>query len=119
MDSYSLVPGGTHHSFSVRKRSWYFDVVKLMISPALPHKSVDDDFYKGHYIPGKSIVLANVWYVILCAHHGILLRRPRRNISQNEAEYPDPRDFRPERYLGPNPESNTDPKDFVFGFGRR
>jgi hypothetical protein len=31
--------------------------------------------------------------------------------------YPDPLEFRPERFLGPSPQ--TDPRKFIFGFGGR
>lgn len=37
--------------------------------------------------------------------------------SQNPSEYPDPEQFRPERFLGPNPQ--LDPHRYAFGFGRR
>lgn len=29
----------------------------------VPHASVKDDVYRGYFIPGKSIVLNNIWHV--------------------------------------------------------
>lgn len=40
-----------------------------------------------------------------------------RQFTHDAAIYPDPMVFRPERFLGPNPQ--PDPKANVFGFGRR
>ncbi|TCD66640.1 hypothetical protein EIP91_001107 [Steccherinum ochraceum] len=68
----------------------------------LPHRSMQDDEYMGYRIPGGAIVLANIWHM-----------------SQNKAEFPNPHEFRPERYIGPDPESKADPREFAFGFGRR
>lgn len=39
------------------------------------------------------------------------------SISQDKELYPNPLEFRPERFLGPSPQVN--PRKFVFGFGRR
>jgi cytochrome P450 len=68
---------------------------------AMPHKTVHDDIYDGHFIPAGSIVVGNLW--------GIL---------QNEDAYPNPSEFKPERFISDTgkllplaPES--------FGFGRR
>lgn len=40
-----------------------------------------------------------------------------RGISRNTQYYEEPSTFDPERYLKPNPD--LDPRQFVFGFGRR
>ena len=29
----------------------------------LPHRTLADDEYKGYFIPAKTIVIANIWYV--------------------------------------------------------
>ena len=44
-----------------------------------------------------------------------------RAISQNEEYYPDPEEFRPERYTDADALDGgaPDPKSYVFGFGRR
>jgi len=42
-------------------------------------------------------------------------------MSNNEQDYPEPREFRPERFLknGQLDGSVRDPMDIAFGFGRR
>ncbi|KAJ7052941.1 cytochrome P450 [Mycena amicta] len=67
----------------------------------VPHFVNVEDGYRGYRIPAQSIVLANVWLV--------------------KAMYPDPYEFKPERWLLEdgklNPAIRT--SDSVFGFGRR
>nr|CAJ00405.1 putative CyP450 monooxygenase [Pleurotus sapidus] len=75
------------------------------VSPlALPHAFTSDDEYDGYFIPKGTIVMANTW---------ALLNDP--------SVYPNPGDFNPDRFLMDgkiNPEVR-DPRDFVFGYGRR
>jgi cytochrome P450 len=59
-----------------------------------------EDVYEGYRIPEGATVIANVFA-----------------ITRDEEMYPDPLEFRPERFLGPSPQ--VDPHKFVFGFGRR
>ncbi|GAB1525335.1 hypothetical protein RhiTH_008494 [Rhizoctonia solani] len=68
----------------------------------IPHRlgSDIDDEYKGMRIPANAMVIANIW-----------------NMVRDPAVYHDPETFNPSRYLGPESESN--PEDVVFGFGRR
>ena len=40
-----------------------------------------------------------------------------RQITRDPENYTDPMEFKPERFLGDKPE--LDPRDVVFGFGRR
>ncbi|TFK22015.1 cytochrome P450 [Coprinopsis marcescibilis] len=71
----------------------------------LPHFSTEDCFHEGYFIPKDSIIFANQWAM-----------------SYDEAEYPDPGTFNPERFLSPDGSLNTDapdPKEIAFGFGRR
>jgi len=66
----------------------------------VPHAVIADDQYKGMHIPKGSSVFPNIWAM-----------------SRNEEDYgSDTEKFRPERFLEPGV---RDPKDFVFGFGRR
>ncbi|KAG2067299.1 cytochrome P450 [Suillus decipiens] len=66
----------------------------------LPHHAMKEDVYKGYRIPKGATIIANIL-----------------SISQDKEMYPDPLEFRPERFLGPSPQ--LDPRRFVFGFGRR
>ncbi|GJJ14345.1 hypothetical protein Clacol_008609 [Clathrus columnatus] len=66
----------------------------------LPHFANKDDVIDGYVIPKGTIVMSNIW--------GIL---------HDEKLYPDPSEFRHERFLGPQPQ--PDPKDHVYGYGRR
>lgn len=68
---------------------------------AVPHRSMNDDQYRGYDIPADTIVIPNIWAM-----------------TRDEQMYPDAHKFNPERYLNQN-RPETDPKDFVFGFGRR
>ncbi|KZT28739.1 cytochrome P450 [Neolentinus lepideus HHB14362 ss-1] len=66
----------------------------------LAHRVTQDDIYEGYLIPKGSMVIANIWKLL-----------------HDPDTYADPESFRPERFLGENPE--RDPRDFAFGFGRR
>ncbi|KAJ3715687.1 cytochrome P450 [Lentinula raphanica] len=63
----------------------------------MPHRLVDDDIYRDYHIPKGTTVMANI--------HAIL-----QNCSQ-------PQLFRPERYMEDS--HLPDPRDVIFGFGRR
>ncbi|QRW07923.1 cytochrome P450 family protein [Ceratobasidium sp. AG-Ba] len=54
----------------------------------------------GMKIPVGSTILANIWAML-----------------RNADTYRDPDQFKPERFLGPNPDPNSE--DIAFGFGRR
>ncbi|KAF9531320.1 cytochrome P450 [Crepidotus variabilis] len=79
---------------------------------SLPHRLMEDDIYKGMFIPKGSLVFANIW---------AMMRDP--NV------YPDPDAFKPERFLdldgsgsgsvSKEEAKRMNPKNFVFGFGRR
>ncbi|KAH7915196.1 cytochrome P450 [Hygrophoropsis aurantiaca] len=68
----------------------------------VPHATVEDDVYEGYYIPKGVAVVSNLWA-----------------ISRNEAKYPSPETFRPERFIGPDGELTDDTVQWSFGFGRR
>jgi cytochrome P450 len=84
---------------------------------------MEDDIYKGMHIPKGSIVFGNIWRVYICwliIYHSADLHR--RAMLRNEKVYPDPHTFRPERFLEPvtpEMERKRNPKNYVFGFGRR
>ncbi|KIJ66855.1 hypothetical protein HYDPIDRAFT_108787 [Hydnomerulius pinastri MD-312] len=74
----------------------------------IPHATVDDDIYEGYYIPKGATILPNAWAM-----------------SRDPVSYPEPDEFRPERFLSSEKGStsaSSDPLDvpsFAFGFGRR
>ncbi|KAL4263127.1 cytochrome P450 family protein [Pleurotus pulmonarius] len=69
---------------------------------ALPHRSVQDDVYRGMFIPKGAIVLPNV-----------------TGMSLDEKVYKNPTLFNPSRFL-PQLDGQGEPRfDAAFGFGRR
>lgn len=64
------------------------------------HCTSQPDTYKGFFIPAKTTVITNIWAM-----------------THDESVYPDPSVFDPERFMGDNPQA--DPRECVFGFGRR
>ncbi|KAJ7064665.1 cytochrome P450 [Mycena amicta] len=71
---------------------------------AMPHFTAQEDVYHGMRIPARSTVMANVW-----------------SITRDETYFPEPLEFRPERFLkaGKLDPGVYDPRKLVFGFGRR
>ncbi|KAI0746722.1 cytochrome P450 [Daedaleopsis nitida] len=71
----------------------------------LGHRLMEDDVYKGMYIPGGTFIMGNVW-----------------NMCRNPELFPDPDAFVPERYMEKVDDTTAhkrDPRNAVFGFGRR
>ncbi|KAJ7495381.1 cytochrome P450 [Mycena latifolia] len=69
----------------------------------VPHRLTADDEYRGYRLPAGSMIIGNTWAIL-----------------HDEAMYPEPYEFKPERFLfdgKPNP-AVRDP-DAAFGFGRR
>ncbi|TFK48739.1 cytochrome P450 [Heliocybe sulcata] len=66
----------------------------------LPHRLMQDDVHEGYFIPEGTIVVANIW-----------------KFMHDPDIYTDPMNFNPDRFLGSQPEQ--DPREYVFGFGRR
>ena len=68
-----------------------------------PHASIKDDYYNGYYIPKGTTMLGNLWA-----------------IHSNPADFPQPNQFRPERFLDeslthyPQAQGHSS-----FGWGRR
>ncbi|KAL1941278.1 hypothetical protein VTO73DRAFT_7490 [Trametes versicolor] len=65
-----------------------------------------EDHYRGYTIPAGTLVTVNV-----------------RGLTHDNERYPDPDEFKPERFLDCNGQYTTttvpDPRRFLFGFGRR
>lgn len=69
----------------------------------LPHAPIQDDEYMGYFIPKDAWVVGNIWAI-----H----RHPR--------DYPEPDEFRPERFLGGLERPHPSKKGHsAFGWGRR
>ncbi|KZT03182.1 cytochrome P450 [Laetiporus sulphureus 93-53] len=70
----------------------------------LPHQVTGDDEYRGYYIPGGSMIIANIW-----------------GMSRDPGMFPAPEVFDPDRFCKTveDREGVLDPSTFVFGFGRR
>ncbi|KAJ7756417.1 cytochrome P450 [Mycena maculata] len=66
----------------------------------LPHRFTQDETYEGLQIKEGMHAFANI-----------------SAISFDPESYPEPEVFRPERFIGPNPQ--PDPRKIVFGYGRR
>jgi len=70
---------------------------------ALPHRADEDIIYRGYLIPKGATILANAWLY-----------------NNDPNTYPEPRKFRPERFLeGDGHEPEADPTENIFGWGRR
>ncbi|KAJ2926963.1 hypothetical protein H1R20_g10156, partial [Candolleomyces eurysporus] len=71
---------------------------------AIPHKTTEDDYYDGYFIPKGTLVLGNAWAVL-----------------HDPEVFENPMEYNPERYIkdGNFDEDLLNPLDFAFGFGRR
>ncbi|KZT69371.1 cytochrome P450 [Daedalea quercina L-15889] len=67
----------------------------------VPHATSENDEYRGYCIPKGTTILPNLWLM-----------------SHDAEVYPDPETFRPERFDGVHA-NQEDPRNIVFGFGRR
>lgn len=70
----------------------------------IPHASVEDDEYDGYFIPKGTIVIGNTW-----------------TLMHDSNVFPDPLEYKPERYLknGRLDPRVRSPTVAAFGFGRR
>ncbi|KAH8105122.1 cytochrome P450 [Cristinia sonorae] len=69
------------------------------------HALTEDHIYEGYHIPKGTVIVANAWSMMF-----------------NPEDYPEPKTFRPERFLdkdGNIDPSVRDPGTIAFGFGRR
>ncbi|EPS94406.1 hypothetical protein FOMPIDRAFT_62440 [Fomitopsis schrenkii] len=74
------------------------------VSIESPHYTTEDDMYEGYYIPKGTSVMTNLW-----------------QICRDERNWDDAKQFSPERFFvktGANAQV-LDPRDIVFGHGRR
>ncbi|EAT80928.1 hypothetical protein HBI56_185850 [Parastagonospora nodorum] len=69
----------------------------------LPHAATKEDMIRGYRIPKGALLLPNNWW-----------------FTHDPAVYPDPMEFRPERFIEtPTHKAEPDPRTWTFGYGRR
>jgi len=68
----------------------------------IPHSNVADDTYRGYFFPKGVTIIPNIWAM-----------------AHDEARYPDPSVFNPDRFFSEIGCLNEDTVSYVFGFGRR
>ncbi|KAF9223390.1 cytochrome P450 [Gyrodon lividus] len=69
---------------------------------SIPHATTSADVYEGYFIPQGATIIMNTWAM-----------------TRNEAKYPNPEVFRPERFLNEDGQINNDTVSYAFGAGRR
>ncbi|KAI0263422.1 cytochrome P450 [Gloeopeniophorella convolvens] len=70
---------------------------------SIPHAVSEDDVYEGYFIPKGAVVIGNAWEMLW-----------------NSETYPEPNEFKPERFLNPDGSLRDDPTlSIAFGYGKR
>lgn len=75
---------------------------EVVIPMGVPHRLMEDDVYNGMFIPAGTVMIPNQW-----------------GMAHEESVYPNPMEYRPERFLVPTSQMPPDPNQIAFGFGRR
>lgn len=87
---------------------------------ALPHSSTKEDVIHGYRIPKGSLLLPNNWLIAPRPQLRIAELTNSRWFTHDPAVYPSPMDFIPDRFLDtPTHEAEPDPRNWIFGYGRR
>ncbi|KAJ7134309.1 cytochrome P450 [Mycena epipterygia] len=105
----SVVCGGRMPDLSDRPLLPYVDCIIQEVyrfhpaAPMILHATMKDDDYSGYHIPAGCNIFVNLW-----------------SICHDAKTYSDPERFWPERFMpNANNEAPPDPRQFVFGYGRR
>ncbi|KAH0835783.1 cytochrome P450 [Lanmaoa asiatica] len=75
----------------------------------VPHRSVEDDWYEGHFIPAGTIVIANVWH----------LNRDPDTYGEDAGHFNPARHLDEEGRVALGPTNSKEEGHFAYGFGRR
>lgn len=112
-------------TFADRPHLPYIDAIwkeslrwNVMAPLSIPHATTEDDEFEGYHIPKGSILLPLTVYVPGIIGRTFLLTLDCRSFCHDPSVYSEPDKYRPERFLGDNPERDPD-KSGVFGWGRR
>ena len=92
------------------------------LNVAIPHKSTTEDVYNGYRIPRGTIIYSNVACVLVYLVRRVFAlsaTRYHRFMLNDPSVWPEPRSFKPERFLNALAPGQFDPKVVIFGFGRR
>ncbi|KAI0938473.1 hypothetical protein AcV5_000150 [Taiwanofungus camphoratus] len=74
-----------------------------VVPQGVPHRLVEDDIHAGYLIPKGTIIIPNIWKFL-----------------HDPCTYHDPFTFNPDRFVpSETREAEQDPREYVFGFGRR
>ncbi|KAF2178916.1 cytochrome P450 [Zopfia rhizophila CBS 207.26] len=86
------------HAVMLETHRWH-----PVLPMGLPHASTAEDVCNGYRIPKGALVLPNTWW-----------------FTHDPAVYPDPMKFNPDRFVETaTHKPEPDPRNFIFGFGRR
>lgn len=87
------------------------------------HRLIEDDIYRGMFIPGGTIMVENIWwggdYLVVTKSANVDCTRA---IFNDETVYPDPHAYDPTRFLDKDGQIDSSvmaPESRIFGSGRR
>lgn len=116
MRYHAVVPNGEYFSCSGYHKSYWRHVPTIQVFPIARLQTIF--MMECSFPKALSFLLTSGedWLksMALTMHWVLLLHR---NMTHDPEVYKNPMEFNPERFLGESPEQ--DPKDMVFGFGRR
>ncbi|KIJ26834.1 hypothetical protein M422DRAFT_191689 [Sphaerobolus stellatus SS14] len=88
-----------------------------------PRLTTEDDAYDGYFIPKGTLVVSSIWYInpLSLAFRLVFSNSHYRTMLHDPTVYPDPFEFKPERFIkdGKFNHDVLDPYEVLFGHGRR
>ena len=75
----------------------------------LPHRSIEDDWYEGMFIPKGTVCIANVWH----------LNRDPEIYGEDAAHFNPARHLDADGEVSPGPPDTKEESHVTYGFGRR